>query len=271
MAFFPDIIQGQEFIPSALLSNNVRRIVNGLNGFHGNRFSATGAGTVRIQIYNALENSIGAGTAVNFSESGTFCDGAIPAIPLIDPARPWGVVTQKLEPAQMGDCFISGPVTVAVTGSGDFAQPTSENPGVFVRGSTGAPVLFASNGKGLLNLGAGREYDGPFAVRYDANTKKVIVSGGYCLVNLSGYQLPEMAIAVEVESSGFVVIESQYSSGAVSTPTLIFMQNRPVPEYKKCGIALGEITLINGNVSVKQLHYGDINAVIWGNCEDEEA
>jgi len=268
MAFFPDVIQGQNFVPSAILSNNLRRIVNGLNGFQGNRLSATGAGTVRIQIYNALENFIEAGTAVNFSENGTFCDGAIPAVPLVDPAKPWGVVTQKLAPAEMGDCFISGPVTVSVSGNGDFAQPTSENPGLFVRGSTGVPVLFAAAGKGLLNLGAGREYDGPFAVRYDANTKKVIVSGGYCLINLSGYQLPEMA--VEVESSGFVVIESQYSSGAVSTPTLVFMQGRPVPEYKKCGVALGEITLINGNASVRQLHYGDINTVIWGNCEDEE-
>ena len=186
-----------------------------------------GAGTVRIQIYNALENSLKAGTAVNFPAEGVFCDGAIPAIALVDPARPWGVVTQTLSPAEMGDCIISGPVTVTVTGNGDFAQPSSENPGVFTRGSTGVPVLFASNGKGLLNLGAGREYDGPFAVRYDSTTKMAMISGGYCLINLTGY--PLLAMAVKVESPGDEVLQREYIKTAPSDPAFSETDRTGIP------------------------------------------
>ena len=269
MAFFPDVLPGQDFIPSALLSNNVRQIVNSLNGYQGKSLGAMGAGTVRIQIYNALENSMDAGTAVNFPVEGVFCDAAIPAIALIDPTRPWGVVTQKLSPREMGDCIISGPVTVTVTGNGDFAQPSTDYPGVFTRGSTGVPVLFASNGKGLLNLGAGREYDGPFAVRYDSATKMAMISGGYCLINLTGY--PLLAMAVNVDGPGYVALQSEFINNAASHPMPVFSENRPYPEYRKCSITLAQITMNSGNASVKQLHYGDISTVIWGNCEEEEA
>lgn len=268
MAFFPDVVPGQDFVPSALLSNNVRRIVNHLNGFGALRLNGAGAGTVRIQVYNASDDSIGAGTAVNFPETGVFCDGAIPAIHLVDPAKPWGVVTRKLAPAEMGDCFISGPVTVAVTGNGDFAQPSAASPDVFTRGSSGVPVLFASNGKGLLNLGAGREYDGPFAVRYDSETKRALISGGYCLINLTGYHL--LAMAVSVDGPGYVALQSEFIDNGAGHPMPVFSESRPYPEYRKCSITLARITMNNGNASVKQLHYGDISTVIWGNCEEEE-
>ena len=222
MAFHPDVVPGQNFVPSALLSNNVRRIVNHLNGFGALRQNGAGSGTVRIQVYNASDDSIGAGTAVNFPETGVFCDGAIPAIHLVDPAKPWGVVTRKLDPAEMGDCFISGPVTVAVTGNGDFAQPSSASPDVFTRGSAGAPVLFESNGKGLLNLGAGTPelYDGPFALIYDAETNLLKIKTGYLSRNGEFLQVPETEI---VPQTGFVCVESILDeSGTWSEPAVKF-------------------------------------------------
>ena len=49
MAFYGDVTPGEEFRPSAALSNDIRHFLNGLNGFGGNPFGANGAGTVRIQ------------------------------------------------------------------------------------------------------------------------------------------------------------------------------------------------------------------------------
>ena len=45
----------------------------------------------------------------------------------------------------------------------------------------GAPVIFAANGKGVILLGAISQdvYDGPFALSYDTETKKVKVAAGY--------------------------------------------------------------------------------------------
>ena len=42
MAFFPDVSPGDKFKPNALLSNNIRHIVNALNGFNGKPVLASG-------------------------------------------------------------------------------------------------------------------------------------------------------------------------------------------------------------------------------------
>ena len=81
MAFFPDVSPGDRFKPNALLSNNVRHIVNALNGFNGKPVMATG-GMIRIQVYNNSGSTLTAGTAVNFSDSGSLCGEAVPAIKL---------------------------------------------------------------------------------------------------------------------------------------------------------------------------------------------
>ena len=47
MAFYGDVTPGEAFKPSAALSNDIRHLLNGLNGFGGNPFGANGAGTVR--------------------------------------------------------------------------------------------------------------------------------------------------------------------------------------------------------------------------------
>ena len=62
---------------------------------------------------------------------------------------------------------------MSLSGSGDSAQPTAGNPSVFTRGAEGAPVLYGSGGRGVVNLGAGtpENYVGPFAITYDAEKK----------------------------------------------------------------------------------------------------
>ena len=130
MAFFPDVSPGEIFKPNALLSNNVRHLINALNGFGGKPLAATG-GMIRIQVYNNSGSTISAGTAVNFSDSGSLCDNAVPAEPLTDPAKPWGVLVNQLESKGIGSCIICGPATVKVSGTGDYAAPTKSSPSTF--------------------------------------------------------------------------------------------------------------------------------------------
>lgn len=204
MAFFPDVTRGDPFKPDALLSNNVRHIVNALNGFNAKPLMATG-GMIRIQVYNNSGSTIQAGTAVNFSESGTMCDDAVPAVPLKDLAKPWGVLVNTLEAKVLGSCILCGPASVKLSGSGDFAAPTTASPATFTRGAAGAPVIFAADGKGVILLGASAQdlYDGPFAMSYDAETKKLKIKAGY--LNRNG-EWKDIAAKEIAPSTGMVCV-----------------------------------------------------------------
>ena len=221
MAFYGDVTPGETFRPSAALSNDIRHLLNGLNGFGGKPFAANGAGTVRIQAYNATGGEIKSGTAVNFDESKRMSGDAVPMKAFSDPKKPWGVVTQRLQANEVGDCFISGPVMVSLAGSGDYAQPTAGNPSVFTRGAEGAPVLWASGGKGLLNLGAGtpENYDGPFAISYDAGRKVLKIKAGYLTRNGEFLSVPECELAPQ---TGTVCVKSELNSGDWSGPEVLF-------------------------------------------------
>ena len=223
MAFYGDVLPGEAFRPSASLSNDIRHLLNGLNGFGGNQFAANGAGTVRIQVYNASDRTLQAGTAVNFDDSKPLADNAVPAVPLKDPKKPWGVVTQLLKGKEMGDCYISGPVTVGVSGSGDYAQPTAASPSVFTRGSEGAPVLYANGGKAVVNLGAGtpENYDGPFALSYDAENEVLKIKSGYMSRNGEFITVAEAEIEPE---TGLVCVCSTLEEGEWSEPEIKFAE-----------------------------------------------
>ena len=188
MAFFPDVTRGQTFTPNALLSNNVRRMVNSLNGFQAGGQRGGHSGTVRIQVYNNSESEIAEGTAVNFSDSGFFCENAAPCETLKDAGKAWGVLLQTLAPMQIGDCIISGPAVVSVTGSGEYASPSVSSPGIFERGSSGAVILFSSeDGKAVINLGAAVMAPSMFTVSLktsdDGESVTADVTGGMIFFN----------------------------------------------------------------------------------------
>lgn len=197
MAFFPDVSSGEQFKPNALLSNNVRHLINALNGFAGKTISATGGNMIRIQVYNNSGSAIPEGTAVNFSDNGSLCDNAVPVEPLIDPAKPWGVLVNQLGSKEIGSCIICGPATVKVSGSGDYAAPTKSSPSTFTRGATGSPIIFASNGKAVILLGAIAQdvYEGPFALSYDTEARKLKVAAGYLNRNGEWAPVPATEIA----------------------------------------------------------------------------
>lgn len=238
MAFFPDVTRGEAFKPNALLSNNVRHLVNAMNGFTAKPLPATG-GMIRIQVYNNSSSAIKGGTAVNFSESGTLCDGAVPAEPLKDVTKPWGVLVNNLEGKALGSCIICGPATVSISGSGEYAVPSTSNPSTFTRGATGSPVIFASSGKGVILLGATSQdtYDGPFALSYDTEKKKLKVKNGYLSRNGEFKEVSGVDLSPQ---SGMVCACSTLSSeGDWSEPEIKFASpgqfNYPVGSCKVSG------------------------------------
>jgi len=219
MAFFPDVQRGDDFKPNALLSNNIRHIVNALNGFAAKPMMATG-GMIRIQVFNNSGSTLTAGMAVNFSDSGSMCGEAVPAIKLKDTEKPWGVLVNELKAKAIGSCILCGPAKVSLTGSGDYAAPTTSNPAVFTRGATGAPVIFASDGKGVVLLGAIAQdiYDGPFALSYDTEKKQLKVNAGYANMNGEWKDVAEKTIS---PSSGTVcVCATLGSDGKWTTPEI---------------------------------------------------
>ncbi len=218
MAFFPDVTKGQNFKPSALLSNNVRHMVNSLNGFQNGGHAAANSGVVRIQVYNASSGEIPAGCAVNFKSDTALCGDAVPVEPLKDAAKPWGVVVLKLAANQMGDCVISGPATVSISGTGDYASPSTSSPSTFTRGASGSPVLFANGGRAVVNLGASTQdlYDGPFALSYDAESKKLKVAAGY--LNRNGEWKDVPAAELSPSTGTVCVCTTLDSEGSWSEP-----------------------------------------------------
>ena len=221
MAFYSDVIPGERFTPSAALSNDVRHLINGLNGFGGNQLGGNGSGRVRVQAYNASGIALPQGTAVGFDNALPRSGDAVPAIPVRDLSKPWGVIAQALKPGEIGDCFISGPVNVRAYGTGDYAKPHLASPDMFVRGSDGAPVLHASGIDAVVNLGAGtpENYSGPFAVTYDSASGLLLVSPGYLSRN---GEFVEVAGTELEPQDGLVCVESILGNGEWSAPEIKF-------------------------------------------------
>lgn len=221
MAYFPDVTRGEPFKPNALLSNNLRRLVNAMNGFDAKPLAATG-GMVRIQIYNNTGSAINAGTAVGFNSDASMCGDAIPAEPLKDVAKPWGVTVSRLESKAVGSCIISGPAAVNVSGSGDFAAPSTANPTIFTRGAIGSPIIFAADGKGVILLGANAQdsYNGPFALSYDTEAKKLKVKSGYMSRNGDFVTVAEKMLAPQTGT--ICACSNLDSNGNWSVPEIKF-------------------------------------------------
>jgi len=262
MAYFPDVTNGDTFLPNTLLSNNVRHIVNSMNGFNAKPLFAT-SGMVRVQVFNNTSNTIDAGTAVNFSESGTMCDNALPVELFTDIAKPWGVVVNQLKTKALGGCIISGPVAVTLSGSGGYAAPNKSNPTTFTRGTTGAPVVFAANGKGVILLGASAQdtYDGPFALSYDTETKKLKVASGYMSRN---GEFVSVAARELIASTGIVCACSTLDSvGSWSTPELkIATPNKNNFPVGSCKVSGEAVTLCSFRVPVAILIVTDVCSTV---------
>lgn len=223
MGFWPDVKRGDGVKHHMVLENNLRHIVNSLNGFGAGVSVGTHSGVVRIQIVNSSGEELAAGQPVAFDETKKMCGNALPVIKVEDVTKPFGVCVSKLAANSIGDCIVAGPATVSITGdAGDFAEPVANGTG-FKRADTGtARILFAAGGRGVILLGVGTSdiYDGPFAITYDAEAKQLNVAAGY--INTNG-TFAEVAAATLAPATGTLCVYSEIAEdGKWSTPEIKF-------------------------------------------------
>lgn len=171
MPSFPYVKKGDAFQPNLELDNAVRRMVNAQNGFVAGKFSSKSS-YGRISVCNVSSEVIEAGTAVSFPSAADATDGVIPCEKAKSATAQFGVITSDIAPDSIGSCVVSGPVTVEISGTGDFAAPADG--GKMVAGASGAPILFRFEDTAIINLGGGSGAAG--ASEYNGMHKLVLIT-----------------------------------------------------------------------------------------------
>lgn len=176
MGFYPDVTRGDKFRPITALENDVRHMVNAIDGF-----VTPGANNKRnhevVAIINNTDTMFQAGTIVNLEKEGDDATGAIFAVPIQSVDEKWGIVTGNVAPKAFGSCIISGVVAVPNNGhtGADYLEPdlTDQEKRKFMASAKGGVRVlshFRLNSRSLINLGEGRpsadepEYDNYFKV-----------------------------------------------------------------------------------------------------------
>jgi hypothetical protein len=170
MPSFPYVKKGDAFQPNLELDNAVRRMVNAQNGFVAGKFSSKSS-YGRISVCNVSSEVIEAGTAVSFPATADATDNVIPCEKAKSATAQFGVITSDIAPDSIGSCVVSGPVTVEISGTGDFAAPAEG--GKMVAGASGAPILFRFENTAVINLGGG---SGAAVDEYNGMHKLVLIT-----------------------------------------------------------------------------------------------
>jgi len=129
MGFFPDVNAGDQFVPNARLSNEVRHIVNRMNGFLSGTITAgKTTGSLCIKGYNPTsDETIAAGNVVIIPE-GPIVEDAFPVATMIDGeyhmlVDSWGIAQEEIGPKQVGSVLVMGAAIVPIiseTGTDTF-------------------------------------------------------------------------------------------------------------------------------------------------------
>lgn len=153
--FFPKVIPGAPFRPSAVRENAITDLLNRFFITNG-MLETTAGSSVRVPVFNSGNATISSGSAVNVVGSPVEKDYPSPCLPFFDESLPWGVLANSIDPQECGSCIVSGPANVQISGTtGNYAKPDTSNPEVFVLADTGIPVISKGNGFAVINLGGG--------------------------------------------------------------------------------------------------------------------
>ena len=222
MAYFPDVQPGDRFEPNALLSNNVRHMLNRMDGFTGGVAKETPFNNTVVQVY--CQEELKPGTAVNFKDGEKMINDAIPCEAFNNPLKPWGIVTRGLQPDGIGECIVSGAVKVKISGEiKNYALPNIKNPQEFESSDTGAFVLYRSRTSrdAIIRLnGRPKEvgYNGFFKVEVEkiseSDFRARVVAGGtkprdYCgIITYLGdvIKVPVTEFRITEETAGIVLL-----------------------------------------------------------------
>ena len=149
---YPDVVPGEPISFSAQRENDMRHLLNLMNGMSSGAISGGVGNQTRLKVYNSTNEILPAGAAVTFAD-GAIIDEAVPAAKYKSGAIAYGVLEGSLEPDHFGTAIISGPVNVEIQGgSGKFANPSDDGKS-FVLGGTGVQVLAHHEKTAVILLG----------------------------------------------------------------------------------------------------------------------
>lgn len=212
MGYYPDVNPGDKFKPIAKLENDVRHIVNGMNGFGGGVIQAGNPGVIRVPVYNSTSPAavLQAGKAVSIDLSGVIAGDAYPAIAYSDSLPCYGVLMKDLNGGDCGTCILSGLASVQIASTpatGNYALPGTG--GVFVRGDEGVPILNISGTKAVVMLGAAKIAGGGTG-DHASNNSYGIVKTDAAVENQDDGVHPVPQDQVPMTQAVFEAIKAQY-------------------------------------------------------------
>ncbi len=292
MAFYPDVSTGETFKPNAQLSNDVRHLINGMNGFSSKATKNRRFDTMTIKCYNATTETIALGTAVSIDSTDVAVDEILPIVPY-DGTTFSGVTQSTLLAGECGEVVVIGSVSVEATGSGDWVTPVTG--GTFIRSSSGVGrILLADEDTSNMlvflgmDMGSGDSYNSYFKIidvtDYTAETlvyKISIVDGRTydpsvptngddlrCLVNGQTWAIaPRISATVDLTDETSIVyiyltaqINGVGTSGGTYEPYISY-SSEPLTFVKGADFIsalIGRVSLKGTVMSIVQDNYGEL-------------
>ena len=206
MAYYPDVQPGDKFQPNALLANDVRHLLNRMDGFTGGVSKATRQNYTTIKVYS--DEMLRPGDGVNFID-GEMIQGAVPCELYWDRSRPWGVIFDWIKPHGFGHCIVGGAATLNIYGN----CPQYARPGIwdmyYISSVNGATLLSPDSEVYKINDERGEQpYEGYFKVEIEESGEnsfqaKVVMGGiakrSYCgtvIYNDKMIEIPEKSVSI---------------------------------------------------------------------------
>ena len=151
----------------------------------------------------------------------------------------------------------------------EFAKPTPGGAGTLESCETGtARIIWKAGNSGeqwcILQLGAGgaEVYDGPFAITYNGETKKIDIAQGF--INRNGEWKKVSEASIQPSKTGYVCVSTKLNdSGEWSEPEFVITD----PDEKNYPIGYCQVS--GDLVNVKSYRVPVAIFMIAGDCEDE--
>ena len=132
MAFWPDVHKGDRIERPAQLENDVRHLLNRLDGFSEKSARAHSGSPAIINVWNASGAPLEAGAPVAFDESEFLAEDALPVRPVTSESTLFAILTSYLDEDAIGAAIVSGAAKVRLSkrpASGEiYARPLPNSP-----------------------------------------------------------------------------------------------------------------------------------------------
>lgn len=263
MAFHPAITPSDKFAPNSVRENNIRDLLNRMDGMSASAVRRGSSHAVAALVYNSGVAMLAAGSSVEIT-TGYWSGDAVPVALAAAGAAVWGILRASLAPGDIGDAVFCGAEICAVSGTvADFVAPDGEG-GLIYSSSGIGRALFASSGVALVLLGGagGGDYAGPFKITYLNGL--LSVPGGYVLANGAAMSVGAATVS---PATGYLCLYAQLSeAGAWSYGYNI--QTYPATDGSTAVYPLAYITVPTGGgtPAITQFHHSLPQLWVLGTC-----